>query len=328
MRRLFLWLRGSKNATPAGPPALPALEPGELDDLLLSGADLPMLDWDAVDSRAERIEGGDHARDLWRRAVSAAWLDRLAGELETPHVRWRTANVEGLAPQADGQADLVRRVAETSFARIHEALSDTWDGHPIAPVAVVAVSTQDDYYTLKASSSEYEGEFAASGGCYLDRSFPIVLMPTVSRWAIDSTIAHELTHHALKVLSLPLWVEEGLTQMMEERVTRYTDFRVDHETIGRHVAHWSEHGLNEFWTGRSFSSPREDDQELSYHLAEMIARRKLADQPRQYLAFLKQCEWEDLGASAARRCLGMSLGQIAAGSLGPGDWEPEESERS
>ena len=328
MRRFLSWLRGSGQSAPAAPPALPALDPGELDDLLISGAELPMLDWDAVDSRAERIAGGDHARELWRRAVAASWLDRLANELEAPHVRWRTANVEGLAPCAEDMDKSIRRVAETAFVRIHEALGDSWGGHPIAPVAVVAVSTQEDYYTLNASSFELEGEFAGSGGCYLDRSFPIVLLPTVARWAVDSTIAHELTHHALKALSLPLWVEEGLTQMMEERVTRYTDFKVDRELIGRHIARWAEHGLDDFWSGRSFSSVRENEQELSYHLAELIARRKLADQPKQYLAFLKLCEWEDFGASAARQCLGMTLGQIAAGSLGPGDWEPHAPERS
>ncbi|MBX3406577.1 MAG: hypothetical protein KF869_07415 [Phycisphaeraceae bacterium] len=326
MRKFLSWLRGSGGAAPVAPPALPALMPGDLDDLLISGADLPMIDWDAVDSRAERIEGGDHARDLWRRAIAAAWLDRLANELETPHVRWRTANVEGLAPRDEDLGRSIPRVAEAAFVRIHEALGDTWDGHPIAPVAVVAMSTQTDYYTLKASSFDLEGEFAASGGCYLDRPFPIVLLPTVARWAVDSTIAHELTHHALKVLSLPLWAEEGLTQMMEERVTRHTSFRVDRKTVDRHIAHWSTRGMHAFWSGEAFSSAEEDDQELAYHLAEILARRMLADRPREYLAFLKQCDREDHGADAAHRRLGMTLGQLAAGSLGPGNWEPQTND--
>lgn len=328
MRKFLSWLRGSHQAAIAAPPVLPELAPGDLDDLLISGADLPMVDWDAVDSRAERIEGGDLERDLWRRAIVAAWLDRLAQDLQGPHVRWRTANVEGLAPRDEELYNSIPRVAEAAFVHIHEALGDTWGGHPIAPVAVVAVSTKADYYTLKAASFDLEGEFAASGGCYLDRSFPIVLLPTIARWAVDSTIAHELTHHALKVLSLPLWAEEGLTQMMEERVTRHTSFRVDRETVDRHVAHWSARGLHAFWSGEAFSSAAEDDQELAYHLAEMLARRMLADRPRDYLAFLKQCKREDHGAAAAKRELAVTLGQIAAGSLGPGDWEPDESERS
>jgi hypothetical protein len=140
---------------------------------------------------------------------------------------------------------------------------------------------------------------------------------------VASTIAHELTHHALASLSLPVWAEEGLTQMMEERVTGQTSFRIDREMVDRHVMHWSSRGLDAFWSGEAFHSAEENDQELAYHLAEMLARRMLADRPREYLSFLKQYEREDRGADAARRRLGMTLGQLAAGSRGAGDWEPE-----
>lgn len=323
MRRFFSWILGSHRAASSPPPELPALEREELEDLLVTGAELPMIDWDAADSRAERLEGGDHARDLWRRALAAAWLERLKSELASPHERWRTANVEGLAPAADQLSVVVRRAAEASFAAIQSALGDAWDGHPIPPVAIAAVAAIDDYYSLKSAAYEAEGEFAGSGGCFLNRPFPIILLPTSTRWSVESTIAHELTHHALSGLSLPLWAEEGLTQMMEERVTRQTSFRVDRELVERHVAHWSSRGLQAFWSGDAFRSAAEDDQELAYHLAELLARRMLADRPKEYLAFLKQCDHDDHGADAARRRLGMTLGQIAAGSLGEGDWEPE-----
>jgi hypothetical protein len=149
-----------------------------------------------------------------------------------------------------------------------------------------------------------------------------VLLPTEVRWSIDGTVAHELTHHALAQLTLPLWVEEGLTQMMEEFVTRQTDFKVNREMIDRHATHWSDRGLQGFWTGASFFSAEEGDQELSYHLAELLARRLLADWPKQFLAFLRQCEEVDCGAAASRRCLNASLGDLVAGSLGNGNWEP------
>ena len=323
MRKFLSWLLGSGRTASSAPPALPALAPDDLEDLLQSGTDLPFLDWDAADSRAERLEGGDHARDLWRRALAAAWLERLRSELPAPHERWRSANVEGLAPAADDMATVIRRTAEASFAAIQSALGDAWDQHPISPVAIAAVASTEDYYTLKSAAFEGEGAFAGSGGCYLKRSYPIILLPTSTKWSVENTIAHELTHHALSDLSLPLWAEEGLTQMMEERVTRHTSFRVDRELLDRHVAHWSACGLHAFWSGEAFHSAEEDDQELAYHLAEMLARRMLADRPREYLTFLKQCDREDLGVAAAHRRLGMTLGELAAGSLGPGDWEPQ-----
>lgn len=322
MRRWFSWLFPSRQQVAAPAPALLVIDDSDLDDLLLGGAALPMIDWDAAESRIARLEGGDHERDLWRRSLTAAWLDRLKDGLASPHVRWRTADVEGIAP-ADGDLhSMIKHVAEASFVRIHAGLSPAWDGHPIPPAAVVAVASTDDYYTLKATAYDEEGEFAGSAGCYLQRPFPLVLLPTTVRWSVGATIAHELAHHALAGLSLPLWVEEGLTQTMEEVVLgQQTGFRVDREMLDRHIAHWGKCGLSGFWSGEAFSSAAEDDQELSYHLAELLARRLLADRRRDYLAFIQRCESEDAGAAAAKSCLGMTLGELAAGSLGPGSWE-------
>jgi hypothetical protein len=170
MKGLFSWLFGSRAAPVLPVPSLVQID--NLEDLLLTDAELPMIDWDAAESRVERIEGGDHARDSWRRSLAAAWLDRLASELKQPHTRWRTANVEGLAPEGNGVASAIARVAEVAFSRIDTALGSSWDNHPIAPVAIVAVATRDDYYSLKATAMHSEGEFAGSGGCYLRRPFP------------------------------------------------------------------------------------------------------------------------------------------------------------
>jgi len=323
MRRLISWLFSSRRQVAAPAPKLLVMDDSELDDLLLGGAELPMIDWDAAESRVARLDGGDHERDLWRRSLNAAWLDRLRAELKSPHIRWRTASVEGIAPADADLHSMITRVSEASFVRIHSGLSPAWDGHPIPPAAVVAVASTDDYYTLKATAYGVEGEFAASAGCYLRRPFPLVLLPTTVRWSVGATIAHELTHHALTGLSLPLWVEEGLTQTMEEVVLgQQTGFRVDREMLERHIAHWSESGLEGFWSGEAFSSAAEDDQELSYHLAELLARRLLADRRRDYLAFIQRCDSEDAGAAAAKSCLGATLAELVAGSLGPGDWVP------
>jgi hypothetical protein len=134
-----------------------------------------------------------------------------------------------------------------------------------------------------------------------------------------------LTHLLLVERELPLWLEEALTQLMEELVTGTTGFAVDREIMDRHRSYWGRHGLDTFWSGQSFSSP-DDGQELSYHLSEVLARPLLADTPRRFLTFAAAAKWEDCGASAAKEHLGMSLGELASRALGLGDWEPKPTD--
>lgn len=148
----------------------------------------------------------------------------------------------------------------------------------------------------------------------------MIILPMQMKHDVDSTIAHELTHHALSELNLPAWMEEGFTQMMEERVTSVYNFTVNHELLQRHRLLWSTIGLRSFWEGESFHSARDDEQELSYHLSQLIVRSMLSDRPEEFLAFARSCRTAESVEAAALETLGLNLDSLASHVLGAGDW--------
>jgi len=140
------------------------------------------------------------------------------------------------------------------------------------------------------------------------------VFPTTLKWAMEQTIAHELTHHALHDAQLPLWVEEGITQMMEERVTGQTNFKLDRQMLRRHREHWLDGSLERFLSGEGFSAPHDDEQELSYHLAQLVVRGLLSRDPKSFFAFARACGTTNPG-DAATRHLGATPDEIVERAL-------------
>ena len=148
---------------------------------------------------------------------------------------------------------------------------------------------------------------------------------------VHRILAHELTHAALSHLRLPQWIEEGLAQIAEHDVTG-EGLSFDFRRVRKQKEHWRTCGLNLFWSGEAFHSS-DESQEFGYQFAEILVRLLLEDfRPRWFgfdqrpleslMAFLKSARQEDAGQAAAQEHLGMTLGQLAARSLGPGSWEP------
>lgn len=302
------------------PSDLPFADRETVRSFLTSDHGLPHVDWGAADAWVERTEPDPARHDRARRGVAAAWLDELRDALREDHRRWRGVAVEGLAPLDGNLSAGVRDVTDRSLKVIHTSLSHLWGGDPIPPVGVIALASKEDYYSFVSHYYPDEGSWGTSGGMYIRDTFPILVLPLQVRHAYPETIAHEMTHHALKMLDLPIWAEEGLTQVMEERVTGRTSFVFDREKRERHRELWSEVGLGRFWTGDAYHSAEENEQELAYNLSQVMVRTLLADHPKRFMAFAKAARSSDLGAAAARMHLGVSLPELAARSLGDGDW--------
>jgi hypothetical protein len=200
---------------------------------------------------------------------------------------------------------------------IADALGPIRGAGPIPLAVVIALRKSEDYYSFISRFYPEEGEFGTSGGVYINEgepSVPVIAMPVNTKHAVEQTLAHELTHHALRGLELPLWVEEGLTQMMEERVTGYTSFTMNQELLERHRERWSDDdrlALERFWSGEAFHSPRDDEQELAYHLSQVLVRGLLTQRPKEFIAFARGCA--ELGAEgSAAEHLGETPDGIAA----------------
>lgn len=291
------------------------IETNRIESLFLNREGGLLVDWDMAHTwvRKEYPAESDHVHAL--RAIAAAWLDRLQRDSKTDLHRWRHAEVEGLAPLDGGVSRRVAIAGDCGALLVGEAMSKITGRKSIDPLCLIGVATHEDYYTFIAPFYPDEGEFATSGGVYLNEGgagLPLIVLPIEgNRQSLEATIAHELTHHALHHLDLPLWIEEGLTQMMEERVTGMSNFVLSPTLIERHQAHWDAESLTAFWSGESFSSADGESQELSYSLAQAIVRAQLADRSAEFIRFIRAAASDLTGELAARSELGQSLESLA-----------------
>jgi hypothetical protein len=194
---------------------------------------------------------------------------------------------------------------------------------------VLIVLDTESYYTYLAHHYP-EGHFGLSSGVHLRGRYPHIAVKE-SLTDVAATVAHELVHAALAGLDLPLWIEEGLAQIGEGEIGG-RDSQLDVKRVRQQKEHWRAQGLESFWSGESFSAP-DDAQEFSYQLAEFLVQLLIEDsRPKwfgfdrrgegRFLQFLRYASAADAGQAAAQEHLGMSLGTLAALSLGPGNWEP------
>lgn len=276
---------------------------------------LPHMDWDMAGHWLDRQDLHGARRESRLRGIAAAWLDELCEKLAADHERWRSARVEGIGPTGAIANDLAR-FCEKAIRDIETALVKLRGPQPLPPIAIIAVASQASYYSVKAVTSP-EGEWAASGGAYINQgagSFPMLVFPATAMHAVSDVIAHELAHHALHAMDLPLGIEEGIAQMMEERVTGRANFTFGEEMRERHRNYWLDGRIEQFVSGESFSSPTGEDQELSYHLAQVVVRGLLSNMPERFFEFAKACR--ELGPEeAAQQHLGASLEDVVLAPL-------------
>jgi hypothetical protein len=174
-----------------------------------------------------------------------------------------------------------------------------------------------DYYA--------DGDYGGSSGIHFRGTYDHIAIVQTPRIEIYPALAHEMTHAVLSHLQMPIWLEEGLTQVFEHDLGN-KPFHLEPEEVGKQKQFWRQEGLDQFWSGTGFSSPG-DVQKYSYQLAEILMRLLLMDhQPRWFgfdqsptrtlMNFLRSAHRDDHGAAAAREVLGLSLAEIAAKTLG------------
>jgi hypothetical protein len=131
----------------------------------------------------------------------------------------------------------------------------------------------------------------------------------------------------LRHLPLPLWLNEGVTQVVEDLVLESSNFFINREQLERHRAYWNKDSIHTFWSGDSFDAA-DDGQHLSYSLAEVLIRNLMSDFPKSLLKFVTTAHYNDAGEEALRLTCGVGLAERVAQFLGPGNWQPRSSYES
>jgi hypothetical protein len=219
---------------------------------------------------------------------------------------------------------LTRRLAaigDAAFDRLERLLRSSASERGFGKHAVIIFDGNDAYYDyISYFHPQREQPFGRTAGMHIGAGYShtVLLAKTHS---VDRTLVHELSHNMVMRRPMPLWLNEGLAQYMEDMVPGDRAPLIDHRQVRLHRRYWSWFGINHFWDGSSFRSV--SSQRLSYQLSEILFRNLVSDRTRgkRLHDFMETAHRDDAGAAACLRCFGRPLSALVEEFLGPGDWK-------
>ncbi|RYG28008.1 MAG: hypothetical protein EON93_19400 [Burkholderiales bacterium] len=311
----------------AGPPpstdlALPGGRVVPLRAALAQVNGFPLLNWQTVN--AELAGLGDAERPVARAASQRLWLEHMRHALG-PHFRLtETDHAFVLSSLEEGpQRAIASYIASTRKKVTH--LLNGLAAFPAEGKSVLLVLDDEEwYYHYVSVYYPSEGEFAFSGGMFINAGCPHFVVRRSDLAQIEPVIAHELTHSALAHLKLPLWLDEGIAVNTERRIAgAQPSLHTPREIDGMQRRFWGQPEIQQFWSGESFQRT-DDGNLLSYELARVMVEQMARDwQP--FAEFVRDAQRSDAGAASALQHLKIDLGAAAAaltGQLTDAGWSP------
>jgi hypothetical protein len=271
----------------------------------------------------ERVPAGDRHAAVY--ALSRRWLNRLIPAMRVPHAISESTNFLLLSVPKVDQIKRVLVFLEQARVRVLQALASAQPPSDRPKHVVVIFGDKSDYdHFTAAAAPENEPVLADSGGMFITAGVSHIALPSADLLAIHATLVHELTHDCVSHLSLPAWLNEGITQMLEYDIVSWSPFELDRDMKKKHAGYWTAETIQDFWTGRSFHLP-DDAQKVSYNLSVVLVRKLLSEfaQGRQrFWEFVCHANPADAGDAALREHMGLGLDELVETFLGPGDWAP------
>jgi hypothetical protein len=285
---------------------------------------LPRPNWPVITQWAETVSDSVSPQKLWTEIV-AHWLTQLADTLGNNYAVWESQQFFVLCSRDKNESSRLIRYCETAVKKILGLLGDMVCQEGFGKHVVLLFHDAETYFTYVSDRYPEEGEFGGSSGMFIRDYYDHIAVLAGINLMPESTIAHELTHCLLRHLDLPLWLNEGVTQLAEQEVAG--DFRegMTKELAKKHQMWWNVDTIQEFWTGESFSAP-DDRQELSYSLAKILANRLMDQFTDTFAEFVKTASATDAGDSALWKTCRLSLSQSVSEFLGNQDWSPRPDE--
>ncbi len=235
--------------------------------------------------------------DAWHQ-IAKTWLSWLADGCKTAYQQSESKEFLVFAPANYADRDALHAFLESSYQTILHHLPGITSPEGYGKHLVILLHDNDHFqrylgYFYQQSSLPMtcdDGVFVNDGyGQLVLRAHPLA--------DLASTIAHELTHACLTHLALPVWLDEGLADYMEDHLCGSAPFYLNDDAIGQHQAFWTPTKAQQFWQGRSFFADDDEHCGLSYHLARALVQTLLADYP-PFKQFVNLANWSDAGAGA------------------------------
>jgi hypothetical protein len=299
------------------------LETPNIDEYLIGDTQLPVPDWDRVGEWVELYVPPEDQYRVWTE-LALQWLHLINERFRDGYHILETEHFLIFGDRAQFSLNFLGRFAEATRRSLLRSLPGLGKFTTPGKTPILIFSGNEAYYT-HVSDYHGDGEYGGSAGMHIRTTYDHIALLHLHQADIHTALVHELTHCALSHLEIPLWLEEGLTQLFEHDLGN-KQFSLNPKEVAEQKSFWRSEGLEAFWSGEGFSSPG-DVQKYSYQLAEILMRLLLTDyQPRWFgfdqtpvralMNFIRFADRSDAGAAAAEDYLGLTLDEIAAKSLG------------
>ena len=285
----------------------------------------PILDWSAARGWVDTLAPGPAQDAAWS-AIEAGWMLHMRDALGADFWLAESSHCLLLSALEQNVAKATLAYMERTLDRVVRTLDGIAEAPSMGKDLLIVFDDEDSYYRY-VSHAYPDGEFALSGGMYLNNGCGHFVTVRRDLGAIEPVIAHEMTHACLAHLPIPAWLNEGLAVNTEARLAgAQAPMYTPQEMRAKHLAFWGRDEIQEFWSGHSFF--RSDDGNLlSYDLARILVGFAAKDW-NAFRPFVLAAQLADGGAQAAREHLGAELGEMVCALLGQAyapDWSPAPS---
>jgi hypothetical protein len=272
---------------------------------------LPIPDWAACEP--PETSSDDEKNTHWCRAA-ASWLNKLSTELSEPLSLRESDNFFALSALTARETEVLLDYAERALKRNLATLAGIASDERLGKHIVMVLPHEDDYYRYVSEYYPQDGEFAFSGGMYIQNGYGHFVFCKGTMDAMEPTLVHELVHALVSHLPLPAWVNEGLAVNTERRWAPRPQQYKPNELAYMHSKFWNQETMQEFWSGKSYRRPDEGNA-LSYDLAQRLMGL-IGQNQKALVSFVNQSSGEDSGSKAALEVLGMPLEQLTQEVIG------------
>jgi len=142
-----------------------------------------------------------------------------------------------LSALEDNVANATLGFMERTLKRVVRTLDGIAQVTPEGKDILIVFDDEDSYYRYVSHAYPDGGEFANSGGMYINGGCGHFVTVRRDLSAIEPVIVHEMTHGCLAHLPIPLWLNEGLAVNTEQRLTGVQgSVHTPQELRGKHLA--------------------------------------------------------------------------------------------
>lgn len=280
---------------------------------LSSDSGFPLLDWQAAQAWVESIPAVEARAPAWLH-LERAWLEHMQSALGPSYGLRESDSSLLLSTLEPNIASATLAYMSKTLQRVVHVLDGIAQVSDWGKDILIVFDDDETYYRYVSHCYPTDGEFAGSGGMYINAGCGHFATVKSDLHAIEPVIAHEMTHGCVGHLPIPAWLNEGLAVNTEQRLSPGgRPMLTPQQMHAMHRAFWADAEIQEFWSGKSFLRT-DDGNMLSYDLARILVSQLSADWSR-FRSFVLSANLADAGAAAAAEHLQIDLGAAASALL-------------